>query len=121
MLRLVRQQAKGIQQRYTLSTPTQADALLMRQDSPQDEANESPQDVAERQTQVIEKILSSAEEVILVCMHGRAIRILLCKLLGFPLSRMDSFEHANLGLYILEYSGEAFNIHLENSTKHLLD
>ena len=85
------------------------------------QGGESPQDVAERQTQVIEKILSSAEEVILVCMHGRAIRILLCKLLGFPLAKMDSFAHANLGLYILEYSDEGFNIHLENSTKHLLD
>ena len=85
------------------------------------QGGESPEDVAERQTQVIERILSSSEELILVCMHGRAIRILLCKLLNLPLSKMDSFEHANLGLYILEYSDEAFNIHLENSTEHILE
>ena len=85
------------------------------------QGGESPEDVAERQTQVIERILSSSEELILVCMHGRAIRILLCKLLNLPLSKMDSFGHANLGVYIMEYSDEAFNIQLENSTKHLMD
>ena len=82
---------------------------------------ESPEDVAERLMPVVEKILSSSEEVILVCMHGRAIRILLCKLLNYPLSKMDDFAHANLGLYIIEYSAGGFNIHLENSTEHLID
>lgn len=85
------------------------------------QGGESPEDVVERQKLVIEKILNSSEELILVCMHGRAIRILLCKLLGYPLSKMDNFAHANLGLYILEYSGEEFNLKLENSTNHLLD
>jgi broad specificity phosphatase PhoE len=85
------------------------------------QGGESPEDVAERQTLVMEKILNSSEELILVCMHGRAIRILLCKLLSYPLSKMDHFAHANLGLYILEYSGEEFNLKLENSTNHLLD
>jgi probable phosphoglycerate mutase len=85
------------------------------------QGGESPEDVAERQTQVIERILNSSEELILICMHGRAIRILLCKLLSYPLSKMDNFAHANLGLYILEYSGEEFNLKLENSTNHLLD
>lgn len=84
------------------------------------QGGESPEDVAERQTLVMEKITGSSEEVILVCMHGRAIRILLCKLLNYPLSEMDNFAHANLGLYILEYTGEKFNIQLENSTGHLL-
>ncbi len=83
------------------------------------QGGESPEDVAERQTPVMEKILGSSEEVILVCMHGRAIRILLCKLLNYPLSQMDNFAHANLGLYILDYSGEEFNLKLENSTNHL--
>ena len=85
------------------------------------QGGESPEDVAERQTLVVEKLLDSSEEVILVCMHGRAIRILLCKLLNYPLSKMDNFAHANLGLYVMDYAGGKFNIHLENSTKHLLD
>ena len=80
---------------------------------------ESPEDVADRMMPVIEKIVGSSEEVILVCMHGRAIRILLCKLLDYPLSKMDSFAHANLGLYVIEYDAGNFKIHLENSTEHL--
>ena len=83
------------------------------------EGGESPEDVAERLMPVIDKILSSSEPVILVCMHGRAIRILLCKLLNYPLSEMDSFAHANLGLYVLDYSSGAFNIQMANSTEHL--
>ena len=84
------------------------------------EGGESPEDVAERQMLVINKILGSSEDVILVCMHGRAIRILLCKLLDYPLSEMDKFAHANLGLYVLDYTDGVFNINLENSTRHLV-
>ena len=85
------------------------------------EGGESPDDVAERQKLVIDKILASSEDVVLVCMHGRAIRILLCRLLDYPLSEMDKFAHDNLGLYIIEYADGAFNMNLENSTEHLLD
>lgn len=85
------------------------------------EGGESPEDVAERQKLVIDKIKDSSEDVVLVCMHGRAIRVLLCKLLDYPLSEMDKFAHANLGLYIIEYADEAFSINLENSTEHLID
>ena len=83
------------------------------------DGGESPDDVAERQAPVIEKIINSSEEVVLVCMHGRAIRILLCTLLGLPLSEMDSFEHHNLGLYILDYNAGKFSINLANATTHL--
>ena len=85
------------------------------------EGGESPEDVAERQKSVMNKILSSSEDVILVCMHGRAIRILLCRLLDYPLSEMDKFAHANLGLYLLDYADGAFTINLENSTGHLVN
>jgi broad specificity phosphatase PhoE len=85
------------------------------------EGGESPEDVAERQMLVIDRILGSSEDVILVCMHGRAIRILLCKLLDYPLSEMDNFAHSNLGLYVLDYTDGVFNIKLENSTGHLVD
>jgi broad specificity phosphatase PhoE len=80
---------------------------------------ESPEDVAERQMPVVEKIVTAYDEVVLVCMHGRAIRILLCTLLGLPLSKMDSFEHHNLGLYVLDYKSGKFSINLTNSTSHL--
>lgn len=80
---------------------------------------ESPEDVAERQREALEKILSDPEELVLICMHGRAIRILLCVMLDIPLSRMDEFPHSNLGLYIIEAEGDKFKLAAQNLTDHL--
>ena len=68
----------------------------------------------------VDHIMSKTEEqTILVCMHGRAIRILLCILLNYPLKSMDMFEHENLCLYLLEYDGSTFTIRLHNDISHL--
>ena len=83
------------------------------------EGGESPDEVAERQKPFIELIKSKPEETILICMHGRAMRILLCQLLQYPLRSMDMFEHENLGLYLINYTGSQFTIDLYNNTDHL--
>ncbi len=80
---------------------------------------ESPEDVAARQKPVIEGIITAPEETVLVCMHGRAMRILLCQLLNKPLTAMDSFGHHNLGLYILVYKDNTFAVVEADSTVHL--
>ncbi|MGC4022070.1 MAG: histidine phosphatase family protein [Cyclobacteriaceae bacterium] len=80
---------------------------------------ESPDEVAARQLPVINKILNSEDKTILVCMHGRAIRILLCLLLHYPLKSMDMFEHANLCLYLLNSTGSLVSIEKYNDTDHL--
>jgi probable phosphoglycerate mutase len=68
---------------------------------------ESPRAVAARQAPVIELWHTRTdEETILVCMHGRAMRILLCQLLGMPLTEMETFMHHNLCLYLLELDTE---------------
>jgi broad specificity phosphatase PhoE len=86
------------------------------------EGGESPEQVAARQEPVLDYILSKKEEnTILICMHGRAIRILLCQLLNQPLQNMDSFEHENLCLYLLNYTGSAFTVEKHNDTAHLKD
>ena len=82
------------------------------------EGGESPEDVAERQLPVIDAIKELEEERVLICMHGRALRILLCNLQGLPLSEMDNFEHDNLGLYIIEHNGNGFNVLTQNATDH---
>ena len=84
---------------------------------------ESPDQVATRQKLAIDSILSHPEEqTVLVTMHGRAMRILLCWLTDRPLSEMDQFEHSNVCLYKLHYDDEAkqFIIDVENNTAHLL-
>lgn len=84
------------------------------------EGGESPQDVYDRQKISLEHILSHEnEEQILICMHGRAIRILLCQILNYPLKCMDNFEHTNLCLYQLTYTGSMFKVDLFNDTRHL--
>ncbi len=84
------------------------------------EGGESPEDVTVRQANAVEHILGKKEEdQILICMHGRAMRILLCRLLNYPLRSMDMFEHENLCLYLVEYTGTMFSVRLYNDTAHL--
>lgn len=84
------------------------------------EGGESPADVQARQQPVVDIILSRPEEDrILVCMHGRAIRILLSLILQTPLKDMDQYEHTNLCLYKLRYDGKKFSIEMHNDTRHL--
>lgn len=75
------------------------------------EKGESPEDVIARMKPAMDHIMSRQDEqTILICMHGRAIRILLCHLLNYPLKSMDMFEHQNLCLYLLNYSGSMFSL-----------
>jgi broad specificity phosphatase PhoE len=84
------------------------------------EGGESPEDVTKRQKIAINHILSQKnEDTILICMHGRAMRILLCRLLNYPLRSMDMFEHENLCLYLLENTGSLFSVRKYNDTTHL--
>ena len=81
---------------------------------------ESPEDVQKRQNPAIKEIIDNTEtETVLICMHGRAMRILLCLLLEYPLHRMDEFEHSNLCLYRLTYKDRQFELVESNVTSHL--
>lgn len=84
------------------------------------EGGESPEEVVVRMKPALDIILNQEkEETILICMHGRAIRILLCYWLHYPLSAMDMFEHQNLCLYQLNYTGKQFQVMRYNDTSHL--
>jgi broad specificity phosphatase PhoE len=84
------------------------------------EGGESPDDVVRRMQPALDHIMAHPEEAnVLVCMHGRAIRILLCMLLKHPLKSMDMFEHENLCLYLLNHDGSVFTIERHNDTAHL--
>lgn len=66
------------------------------------ENGESPVDVANRQKGFLPTLVrNDHERNVLVCMHGRAMRIFLCLLLGLPISQMEAFGHHNLCLYLL--------------------
>jgi broad specificity phosphatase PhoE len=84
------------------------------------EGGESPEDVVKRMRPAVDYIMRHEEErTILICMHGRAIRILLTYLLNYPLSSMDMFTHENLCLYVLNFTGSMFNVERYNDRSHL--
>ena len=81
---------------------------------------ESPDDVAARQRPFIGLLRARADEhTVLVCLHGRALRVLLCQLLHYPLRCMDGFGHHNLGLYKLEFTGSVFVVRNFLDVDHL--
>ena len=81
---------------------------------------ESPDQVMQRQKVALDHILSQLDErLILIAMHGRAIRIFLCLLLNYPLKQMDNFDHANLCLYQLTYDEGNFSLDKANCQNHL--
>ena len=81
---------------------------------------ESPNLVAKRLNRGIEVILSGPGETILVCMHGRAMRIFLSLILETDLRNMDTYEHQNLCLYLLEQNEEGkYNLSKSNEVAHL--
>ena len=84
------------------------------------EGGESPNEVKARQLVALETIMSHPEEkTVLICMHGRALRLLLCLLLNEPLTNMENFPHQNLVLYKVTWDGKKFEIIDFNDAKHL--
>ena len=84
------------------------------------EGGESPEEVSARQDEALNHIHSKeGESTILICHHGRAMRVLLCKLLNYPLKFMDFFEHTNLGLYQIYFTGSSYVIEKFNDQEHL--
>ncbi|MFD2968522.1 histidine phosphatase family protein [Sphingobacterium bambusae] len=84
------------------------------------EEGESPNALVARQKEAIQHMLTRTdEETILVCMHGRALRIMLCHLTDVDVCLMDDFPHTNTALYVLEYDQEKFTIVDHYNVKHL--
>lgn len=84
---------------------------------------ESPEQVAKRQRESLDVILpNDDEELILIVMHGRAMRILLAQLTGQSLSAMDTFHHSNVCLYKLAHNTESgeTKVVTANDTSHLI-
>lgn len=84
------------------------------------EGGESPNDLYKRQKKGLNYLLEQhAEQQILICTHGRALRSFLCLLTNHPLAEMDQFRHSNLCLYQLEGGQNGFEIIQANSIDHL--
>ena len=84
------------------------------------EGGESPLDLKKKQEVVLDFLKNEEEaEHILICMHGRAMRILLCLMTECSISEMDKFEHNNTSLYLLTYSEGKFTLEDSCNLDHL--
>jgi broad specificity phosphatase PhoE len=84
------------------------------------EGGESPNEVQARQKTALAEIMSHPyEKNVLICMHGRAMRLFLCLLTGVPLTKMDEFPHQNVVLYKVTFDGTRFEIVSFNNAEHL--
>lgn len=83
------------------------------------EGGESAQDLADRLKPFVEELSASQHQTILVCTHGRTLRVLICLLLKKDISQMDEFEHQNTCLYHLQFDGANFELIKENDVTHL--
>lgn len=86
---------------------------------PRLEGGENPIDVQKRQEEALSYIASQPENLVLVCMHGRALKIMLAWITGMHMKEMDAFDHDNLSLYILEYANNRWTIHTHDERDHL--
>ncbi len=80
---------------------------------------ETPELLRERQLRFLRKLEQSPYRKILVCTHGRAIRSLLCLMLGKSQQNMDDFPHDNLSVYEVVYNQGEYWIRLFNDRSHL--
>ena len=70
------------------------------------ECGESPNEMVIRLVEGFKYIISHNLERVLLCIHGRALRILLSEVLDKDLTKMDKYPHSNTGLYIMKYVDE---------------
>jgi probable phosphoglycerate mutase len=80
---------------------------------------ESPVDVSRRQQKFIDYLKTRPEKKILICMHGRAMRIFIPTLLQQSLQTMENYPHHNLTLYKVGLQENRFSVLLFNNQDHL--
>lgn len=81
---------------------------------------ESPREVMARQKEAMNIVMSDDAKKVLICMHGRAVRVFLSWLLHYPLEFMDQFTHRNCCYYKLTYT-DVFRIDEFCVVDHLVD
>jgi len=81
---------------------------------------ESPNEMSKRVLLGFNKVINEDLDNVLLCIHGRALRVLLSKIIDDDLTKMDKYIHSNTGLYIIDYKEGNFEILEKNLRKHLV-
>jgi phosphoserine phosphatase len=80
---------------------------------------ESANELKNRIENFVRDIKRRKEKNILINTHGRALRMLVTRLLDEPVEAMEKYEHNNTGMYLFEYDGDLITLIKENDTSHL--
>ena len=80
---------------------------------------ESPNEMSNRIILGFNKVINDEQDNVLLCIHGRALRVLLSKIIDDDLTKMDKYIHSNTGLYIIDYKDGKFKILEKNLRNHL--
>lgn len=83
---------------------------------------ESPLDGWDRAKPGVEQLIKTHKSgsKLLVCAHGRILRIMLSEILGYGMVKMNDFHHENTGLYHLRFQPNGRAIALKmNDSEHL--
>ena len=80
---------------------------------------ENPLELQHRHKRFIQHYRALPHKNILVCTHGRAIRILLSTMLQTPLMEMDQYRHHNTCVYKLIDNGKRITLEKSNCLVHL--
>lgn len=83
------------------------------------EEGESINEVAIRLQKFTNHIINRKEDLTLICVHGRVMRIWMALLEVNDLSKMETYDHANTGLYLVEYENRKFTLKKKNDTEHI--
>ena len=83
------------------------------------ENGESPNEMSLRLVKGFNKVLEDNHNTVLLCIHGRALRILLSKIIDNDLTKMDKYIHSNTGLYILDFKDGEYQILGSNLRDHI--
>jgi len=80
---------------------------------------ESPVEVFERANGRIKSLLESGGETVVLILHGRLMRILLSKWLGYGIENMHKIAHANGSINQIEKNGRSFKAVYLNKIDHI--
>lgn len=81
---------------------------------------ESPKEVWQRVRRGLDKVLhANPDGDVLICSHGRTLRIMLSMVSGYGMEKMNWFPHDNTGLNILRAPGTGWFIERMNCLEHL--
>ena len=81
---------------------------------------DAPARVAKRLERAWAAIQANPAQKILVCTHGRAMRLLMCIIFDKAYAEMDSFPHENLSLYRIKLQAGQVRLVAANDRTHLL-